>query len=458
MALALRRVEVTDFLMKHPGGPTVLLFSHCRDATVAIHAGHRDPARTVLPILRKYKIESKNPRDVLKKSLGIPQFLLPENFNALKDIPSFDFERKDCLLNKARKLITAPGVQVEIRRLDHFFDLTIFALIAMYAVLLLLWLKQFVPWYVSVPAFAILRTSLAGGGHYYLHRGTSKLDILFDINYVGTASTAIDGHLLHHMYTQSDADVKRGFFGGMMGVPRLVRMQAHTLHKLGHVTSGMLLKGFTFEFDSENAENQGVYRKLRQMRERSWVSSINWRFWLLQALLRLELLAASSQGLLWSWLGQFIVSMWMNTFLVVSSHDFEDVKEEGCKDWAKFQLLNTHDMSITGNCWLDCFLSAGLAPHRAHHIFPYQRSGFANIYSNRFLEAASKQHGLPWALPKNLFTEILPDVFRQLMAPVCDPVSRKRTFCSLLEEHLSPSAWIYTFNYVVLGFTGVGSL
>ena len=358
---------------------------------------------------------------------------------------------------KARKLILAKDVQQRIKQLDGLFDATVMALIVSYACLLVLWLTGDVPWFVAVPAFAILRTSLAGGGHYYLHRAGKTLgDVLFDINYVGTAATGVDGHcLLHHMYTQSDADVKRGFFGGMMGVPRLLRLPVHTLHKLGHVTTGMLLKGYEFEFDSENSENQGVYTKLREMKQ----ISVNWKFWCLQALLRLELVLAVYQGLFWSWLGQFVLSLWIGTLLVVSSHDFTGAVAKDSKDWAKYQLLNAHDMIITGNPWVDCFLSAGLAPHRAHHIFPYQRSGFANHYSNHFLAAACKEQGLPWLPAKNLFTEILPDVIgRQLLVPVCDPVSRKKLYASFAQEHLSPSAWWYSFKYVVLGFTGIGSL
>jgi len=452
--------DITDFVSKHPGGPSVLLFSNGRDASIAVNTAHKDPARTVYPILKKYKVEKPQPADqVLKKTLGIPAFLLPESFSAEKDIPTYNFDKTDgsLLLNKVRKLILAKDVQQRIRQLDRLFDGTVIALIVSYVCLVGLWLTREVPWYVAVPAFALLRTSLAGGGHYYLHRAGKTLgDVLFDINYVGTAATGIDGHcLLHHMYTQSDADVKRGFFGGMMGVPRLLRIPVHTLHKLGHTTTGMLVKGYQVEFDEEGLDNQGVYTKLRKMN----TASINYKFWTLQLLLRVELVLAVYQGLFWSWFGQFVLSLWMNTLLVVSSHDFEDVMAKDSKDWAEYQLLNAHDMSITGNPWIDCFLSAGLAPHRAHHILPYQRSGFANHFSNEFLALACKEKGLPWLPAKNLFTEILPDVIsRQLFVPVCHPVSRRKLYGSFLSEHLSPSAWCYSLKYILLGFTGIGSL
>jgi len=452
--------DLTSFLSKHPGGPSLLLFCHGRDATIAVNANHKDPARTVYPILRKYKVEAQKPKEeVLKGTLGIPKFLLPKTFNAITDSPSYNFDTADdsLFLNKVRKLILARDVQQKVKHLDHMFDYVVMALVASYVALLCGWLAGDVPWFLAVPAFALLRTALAGGGHYYLHRAGPCLgDALFDINYVGTAFTGQDGHvLLHHTFTQSDADVKRGFFGGMMGVPRLLRIPLHTLHKLGHVTTGLLVRGYEFETDGDNLENQGVALKLRDLK----LSAFNWRFWAIQILLRVELLLAVRNGLFVSWFAQFALALWMNTLLVVSSHDFNHVLEEDSKDWARYQLLNAHDMSISGNPWVDCFLGAGLAAHRAHHILPYQKSGFANHYSGRFIAAAAKEAGLPWLPAKNLFTEILPDIIgRQLLVPVCDPISREQVYASFAREHFSPAAWWYSLKYVVAGFSGIGSL
>jgi hypothetical protein len=149
----------------------------------------------------------------------------------------------------------------------------------------------------------------------------------------------------------------------------------------------------------------------------------------------------------------------MNTMMVVSSHDFVDVFEKGAKDWGRYQLLNSHDMSLTGNPWVDCFLSAGLSPHRAHHIFPYQRSGFANVYSNTVLAEAAKEHGLPWLKAKNYYLEIFPKIFKMyLWSPVCDPVSRKNKHASFIEEHADPACYKYIADYIIAGFYGIGSL
>jgi len=240
-----------------------------------------------------------------------------------------------------------------------------------------------------------------------------------------------------------------------MGVPRLLRIPVHTLHKLGHVTTGLLVRGFEFEVDGDTVENQGVALKLREL----GLSACNWRFWAVQVLLRVELVLAVCNGLFWSWLAQFALALWMNTLLVVSSHDYNEVFEQDSRDWARFQLLNTHDMHITGNPWIDCFLGAGLASHRAHHILPYQKSGFSNHYSERFIAVAAKEVSLPWLPAKNLFTDILPDIIqRQLLVPVCDPVSRKQVYASFIGEHLSPAAWWYSVKYAASGFTGIGSL
>ena len=99
------------------------------------------------------------------------------------------------------------------------------------------------------------------------------------------AFTAQDGHvLIHHAYTQSDADVKRGFFGGMMGIPRLLRVPVHTLHKLGHVLTGMLVRGYECEFEPDNDEHQGAQEHLRRLNGYKLWAAANWQFWAAQSL------------------------------------------------------------------------------------------------------------------------------------------------------------------------------
>ena len=398
---------------------------------------------------------------------GIPHFLLPPKFEAASDIPTYDFNPKDpsLFLTSARKRILDPNAQRMIKKLDNLFDGVVASLCTCYVALVVAWLSGLVPWWVAVPAFTVLRTSIAGGGHYYVHRKKPFVgDVLFDLNYVGMAFTAQDGHvLIHHAYTQSDADVKRGFFGGMMGIPRLLRVPVHTAHKLGHLLTGMLIRGYECEIEMDNDEHQGVSRRLRQLAADGTLpgkrAPILLPFWAMHIWLRIELCLALYCGLGWVWLAQFTTSLWMNTLMVVSSHDFCDVLEANSKDWGRYQLLNAHDMKITGNPWVDCFLSAGLAPHRAHHIFPYQKSGFANHYSNRYLATAAREHGLPWCAAKSFFTEIFPVVWKAYVwAPVSDPLTRKRAYSTFAEEHLALAPYKYCVNYIWAGLLGIGSI
>lgn len=452
--------DFTDFLAEHPGGPDFFLWSKGRDITIPVYAYHKDPERRVLPLIKKYKVEKPGDKsEVLKAKLGIPPFLLPKGFDALSAIPQYDFDftNEKLLLNTVRDLILQKDAQADIQRLDILFDRIVYGLLLAYAVLLLVWLRGMVPWWLSIPLFTLLRTCIAGGGHYFIHRKRPCfIDCVFDLNYVGMAWTAQDGHvLLHHMYTQSDADVKRGFFGGMMGVPRLLRVPVHTLHKLGHVTTGMLIRGFELEYEPSNDEHQGVPSFMRDR----FGQRFQWSFWILHSWLRLELCLALFCGLGWSWLGQFVLCVWFNTLMVVSSHDFTETFAQDTKDWARYQLLNAHDMKITGNPWVDCFLSAGLSPHRAHHILPYQKSAFSNIYSERHLAAAARKHGLPWVPSKSFFTEIFPTIFRMyLWSPVADPILRKPHYDSFVAEHTHPACYRYIVDYIRAGFMGIGSI
>ena len=80
-----------------------------------------------------------------------------------------------------------------------------------------------------------------------------------------------------------------------------------------------------------------------------------------------------------AWLVQFFLTLWINTFLVVASHDFEEsISEEELavipvplrSDWAAQQICLSYDLSVVGNRWIDLWLTAGLSPHRVHHVLP----------------------------------------------------------------------------------------
>ena len=74
------------------------------------------------------------------------------------------------MLNTAREKILAPENQKAIKRLDDTFDWVVTAIVGVYCALTVAWLRGQVPWYAAVPAFVLLRTAMAGGGHYYARR------------------------------------------------------------------------------------------------------------------------------------------------------------------------------------------------------------------------------------------------------------------------------------------------
>jgi hypothetical protein len=67
-------------------------------------------------------------------------------------------------------------------------------------------------------------------------------------------------------------------------------------------------------------------------------------------------------------------------FLIVSSHDFDldAAKADPTSDWGTFQIGISTDIAVTGNVYVDSYLTAGLGCHRVHHLLPGQKSGFSN--------------------------------------------------------------------------------
>ena len=109
--------DLRPFLDLHPGGPDFLLWSANRDVSIAapaprgrlsvtetnfpsspnysrgrgratqVHTYHRNPEKTVLPRLRKYRVDDK-PEAGVKRYLGVPTFLLGPDFDAVNDVPT----------------------------------------------------------------------------------------------------------------------------------------------------------------------------------------------------------------------------------------------------------------------------------------------------------------------------------------------------------------------------------
>lgn len=109
-----------------------------------------------------------------------------------------------------------------------------------------------------VLCFFFTRTAMAGVGHYHSHRRkdgfTDWGEALFDMQYVGTSIIAFDGHgMIHHSQTNSPADVKRTVFTGVTGLPRLWRIPAETLRRIGLIITGVYIRWISlFLIENEN--------------------------------------------------------------------------------------------------------------------------------------------------------------------------------------------------------------
>ncbi|AHJ50406.1 desaturase-related protein [Mycobacterium tuberculosis BT1] len=276
----------------------------------------------------------------------------------------------------------------------------------------------------------------------------------FDLNYVALSLVTADGHtLLHHPYTQSEVDIKKNVFTMMMRLPWLYRVPVHTIHKFGHMLSGMAIRIVD------------VFRITRKVGvEESYGS---WRAALphflgsagVRLLLVSELVVFAIAGDFWPWALQFVATLWVSTFLVVASHEFEDDTQGGAvngEDWGIDQLEHANDLTVIGNRYVDCFLSAGLSSHRVHHVLPFQRSGFANIVTEDVLREEAAKFGVEWLPAKGFITDRLPRLCRKyLLTPSRQAKERHWGF---VREHCSPAALKASASYVVAGFVGIGSV
>jgi hypothetical protein len=410
-----RAYDFTEWMKIHPGGETWFGPSQGRDISALLHTYHRDPAR-LQRILAKYEIEGYTEQDILPK-LGVPPFLLDPDFDAARDLPRLDYRDEGSLLAEIRTRVNARFSKKALKRYDRWFDAATWSLAAVHVGVLALLVTGLLPAWAFVIAMVVTRTALAGSGHYHLHRkwkDQRRLHLplgkaLFDINYVGTSLIGADGHvLLHHPYMGSGADVKKTFFDGMLRLHPILRVPGYTLHKLGICLLGLSMRArelAMFERPRGKAPNRAD-------------------FWIVRAWLLIELVACAATGHVVAWLVQFAITLWFNTFLVVASHDFEEANEDEDldmipeplrNDWAARQICLSYDLSVVGNRWLDLFLSAGLSPHRVHHVLPYQGSGFANLATETTVREVCEGVGIVWERPKNLLFDRFPAVIKHYM-------------------------------------------
>lgn len=453
--------DLTEFIAKHPGGQFFIGRTKNRDITAVVNIFHRNPER-VKKVIKKYSLGRPATLADIHPKCNAPAFLFDRGFNSWEDTPNHDFKTKGQLLHKIRARLNKPEMRKKVARMDFLFNVVSIMLVMAYA--LLEWLRlsftPYMPIYVFIPLMAMLRISLSGVGHYLIHRPQTGLNKvfanLFDINYVPLTMVVIDGHsLLHHPFTQSEVDIKKNVFTFMLELPRYYRVPIHTIHKIAHVMTGMLVRAIEISILSLKVGVKDMYG--------SWplglphfIGTFAMRFLLLG-----ELILFALNGDFIAWLGQFFVTLWISTFMIVASHDFEIEKPKekqnwAEKDWAVLQIENSYDLTMIGNKYVDCFLSAGLSPHRVHHVLPQQKSGFANIISEDIVREEAEKFDVEWLQPKNFFFDRLPILINFYLG-VPSRMAKEKDF-GLLKEHFHPEALKTTADYLIKGFTSIGSI
>jgi fatty acid desaturase len=451
-----RAYDFTDWMRRHPGGPMWFAQTEGRDISALLHTYHREPGR-LQKILAKYEIaelvgENVQPRMVVPPRLsdsppptptwtdvptekdilphlGVPPFLLAPDFDASRDLPRLDYRDEGSLLAEIRQRVNAKLSKRALRKRDRVFDAVTWIIALAHVATLALLITNLIPAWAFVIIMVVTRTGLAGAGHYHLHRKWRQPNqgrrlqlpfgkALFDVNYVGTSLIGTDGHvLLHHPYLGSGADVKKTFFDGMLRMHPVLRVPGYTLHKLGICLTGLPLRAreiARFERRRPTPENGVPFMQ----------DAFRADFWLIRAWIVAEFALCLATGHIVAWLVQFVLTLWLNTFMVVASHDFEEsaseeelaaIPEPLRNDWAAQQIGLSYDLSVVGNRWIDLWLSAGLSPHRVHHVLPWQGSGFANLASEDVVREVCAEVGIAWARPRNLILDRFPAVIRHYM-------------------------------------------
>jgi hypothetical protein len=449
-----RAYDFTEWMTRHPGGSMWFKQTEGRDISALLHTYHREPAR-LQKVLKKYEIEELAGVNVLPKltvpprsdslrpmsnvsgpvsdqdllpKLGIPPFLLAPDFDARKDLPKLDYSDEGSLLAEIRGRVNERFSKKALRKYDRAFDAVTWAIAIAHVATLALLITGLIPAWAFVVIMVVTRTSLAGAGHYHLHRkwkqprGRRSFSFpigkaLFDINYVGTSLIGSDGHvLLHHPYLGSGADVKKTFFDSMLRLHPALRVPGYTLHKLGICLTGLSFRAREISKFERPREAQGDPAANPDGRRTD--------FWVIRAWILVEFALCLATGYIVAWLVQFFVTLWFNTFLVVASHDFEEsataeelarIPEPLRNDWAANQICLSYDLSVVGNRWVDLWLSAGLSPHRVHHVLPWQGSGFANLAVEDTVREVCAEVGIAWERPRSLIFERFPVVIKHYL-------------------------------------------
>ena len=461
--------DLTEFIAKHPGGKFFIGRTKNRDITPIVNFVHRNPER-VKKVIEKYALGRKATQEDFHPTNWAPGFIFGKGFNSWKDTPQYDSRKGGQLLDRIRTRINKPEMRKKEAQMDFLFNVVSVILVVAYVLVewLRLSLTPYMPLYIFAPLMAMLRISLAGVGHYLIHRpqiGFNKIFAnVFDINYVPLAMIVTDGHsLMHHPFTQSKVDIKKNVFTFMLELPRYYRVPVHTLHKIAHVLTGMFVRIIEILVLSIRDGIKDLKAGVKD--DNLWPLGFPPEYFFgsfgIHFILLGELILFAINGDIVAWLGQFFVTLWIGTFMIVASHDFEEEKTQekenwAEKDWAVHQIENSYDLTMIGNKYIDCFLSAGLSPHRVHHVLPQQKSGFANIISEDIVREEAEKFNVEWLPPKNFFFDRLP-ILANLYLGSPSRIAKEKNL-GIIQEHFHPEALKITMGYIIKGFSGIGSI
>jgi hypothetical protein len=452
--------DFTDFINKHPGGEFFIGRMRNRDVTTIVNIFHRNPEK-VKRRLKKYALGRPATHEDMHPKYNAPPFLFRPDFDAWRDTPRFQFDGKSQLLDVIRLRLNQPEMVKKVAHMDRLFDGITLVLGILYVLVEVLRLSSpaWMPAPLFVPLMVILRIALSGAGHYLIHRPqvgiTKALGQIFDLNYMPMTLVVLDGHtLIHHPYAQSEVDIKRTVFTGMLDLPRFFRVPIHTVHKFGQIFSGMMIRTTEIWALGLKVGIQDLYG--------SWKGAAPYILgsYAVRFLLLGEFFAFLLAGDLLSWILQFVITLWLSQFMIVASHDFHpeeaDTQSIQQQDWAVFQIENAYDLTVVGNKYIDCFLSAGLSPHRVHHVLPQQKSGYANLASEEIVREAAAEFGVAWLPPKNFFVDRMPDLIKLYLLVPSFPA--RMNGYGLWREHFDPRALRECAAYMLKGFKGIGSI
>lgn len=462
--------DLTEFIGKHPGGEFFIRRTKNRDITTFVNFFHRNPER-VKRVLKKHSLgRSAKPEDI-HPTCWAPEFLFGQGFNSWRDTPKYTFKEEGQLLKRIRARLDEPEMKKKVDQMDFLFNLISVMLAIAYV--LIDWLRlgfdQYMPIYVFIPLMAMLKIALSGVGHYLLHRPQVGLNRVFanvfDINYVPLAMVQIDGHnLMHHPFIESKVDVKKnGTVSFFLELPRYYRIPLHTIHTVAHVLSGMFAQitivailSIQGKLKERKTEGKDINVWPLGFPVENFIGAFG-----IHLLLLGELILFVINGDFIAWCGQFLLTLWLTTFFVLASHDFDEETTEKEpnweeKDWAVLQIENSCDFTMIGNKYIDCFLSAGLGPHRVHHVLPQQKSGFANIISEDIVREEAAKVNVEWVQPKNFFFDRLPHLINHFLGAPSE-MAKVRNF-GVFQEHFHPQALKMCAMYVASGFTGFSGI